>query len=141
MSSRLQYCLCKIITKPVHSHVICIGRRRIGCIPRGCMSCVSFRYRGHIIWIWITSPKMSIKCMIFMNEVMEAHGSCHNHLLLRHWVTWHLEKNSPLHLPYTKSPLDDISKTGMQKVKVLLLTTRGGTPPPVRNMVPFSLVW
>jgi hypothetical protein len=109
--SGLQNCSYKVITDPIHRYVICHWIGVVRCILRWCMSCIPVGYCRHIVQILITSTKMSIWCMIFTDEVMKTHCCSHNHLLLGYWITWHLQKNSPLHLPYSKGALNDIANT------------------------------
>jgi hypothetical protein len=78
--------------------------------------------------------------MIFTDEVVKTHCCSHNHLLLGHWITWQLQKSSPLHLPYSKGTLNNIVNTWVKIVECFLFTTRSSTPSPIRNMVPLSQV-
>jgi hypothetical protein len=100
-----------------------------------------FRYSGYIIRIPITFEEMFILRMILTNEIMEAHGCGNNHHLLLHCVTRHPVKYSPLLFQHTKRALYHVANTWMQMVEMLLLTIWSRPSPPIRHMIPLTLVW
>jgi hypothetical protein len=139
--SRKKYFSCNIISKFIHSPIFRFWSGCISSILGHVMSHISWWYSGHIIRILVTFPKIFIICMVLTNEVIKTHACSNNHILLVHWVTWHIEKNSLLHFPHTKGSLYNIVNTWMQMIKELLLTTWSWTPPPIWHMISLTLVW
>jgi hypothetical protein len=126
---------CDVITKPIHRTIIRVWTWWVSCIS------ISRRYSRHVIWIPVALMEIFVFLVVLTNIIMKAHGSCNSHLLLFHGVAWHLKKYTPLHFPHTKCVFYDVPNTWMQMVKMLLLTIWWRSPSPIRNMVPFTLVW
>jgi hypothetical protein len=95
--SRKQDCSCNVIIKSIHRAVIGVWTRYIRCVS------ISIRDSWHIFGIMIALTKIFVFLIILTYAVMEALGSCDNHILLVHRVT--------IDYRYTFGPLDPSPKS------------------------------